>query len=509
MKTRLTLSSLSSVFRHGRLSLTLLAVFCASLVLAACGDNTPTTPSATTPSATTAAATTAAATTAAATTAAATTTAQATTAAATTAAATSVATTAPATTAATATTVAANTTSAAPALGDPNLKGTVTFWHTYSADSKEQETLKNVVLPGFARLYPNVKVDAQQIPDTDFRQKLLTGIGGNILPDVARLDIQYVPEFAEMGALAKLDDMPGFADIKADAYPGPLSTNFWKGSYYGLPLDTNTKVLMYNKSDLQAAGLSAPPKTMDEFFAAAKKLTVSGKQFGFVPSGTGSWSILPFFWSLGGNVTDDGITKASGYLNSADSVAALQQLVDLKKAGVMPDAIFGGGISTMEGLATGQYAIIDDGPWMNSIAATQFPNFTLSYAPMPAGKGGSIGIVGGEDLVMFAKSKDNPAAWAFSRYMLSKDVQLAMGKIGQLPAIKSVATSPELASLPYYSTFLTQLQSTKARLPHPAWPKIETVLNDTFEAAFRGDKDVKTLLDTAAPKVDALLTGAK
>jgi multiple sugar transport system substrate-binding protein len=492
MKTRLTLSGLSSVFRHGRLSLALLAVLCASLVLAACGDNTPTTAPATTAAATTAAA-------------AATTAAQATTAAVTSAAATTAAT---AKTAAVATTVAA-TTSAAPALGDPNLKGSVTFWHTYSADSKEQETLKNIVLPGFAKLYPNVKVDAQQIPDTDFRQKLLTGIGGDILPDVARLDIQYVPEFADMGALAKLDDMPGFADIKADAYPGPLSTNFWKGSYYGLPLDTNTKVLMYNKSDLQAAGLSAPPKTMDEFFAAAKKLTVSGKQFGFVPSGTGAWSILPFFWSLGGNVTDDGITKASGYLNSADSVAALQQLVDLKKAGVMPDAIFGGGISTMEGLATGQYAIIDDGPWMNGIAASQFPDFQINYAPMPAGKGGSIGIVGGEDLVMFAKSKDNPAAWAFSRYMLSKDVQLAMGKIGQLPAIKSVATAPELASLPYYSAFLAQLQSTKARLPHPAWTKIETVLNDTFEAAFRGDKDVKTLLDAAAPKVDTLLAGTK
>jgi hypothetical protein len=72
-----------------------------------------------------------------------------------------------------------------------------------------------------------------------------------------------------------------------------------------------------------------------------------------------------------------------------------------------------------------------------------------------------------------------------------------------------VATSPELASLPYYSAFLSQLQSTKARLPHPAWTKIETVLNDAFEAAFRGDKDVKTLLDEAAPKVDALLAGTK
>jgi multiple sugar transport system substrate-binding protein len=219
MKTRL---SVYSYTRHNRLALALLLVIFSSLVLAACGDNTATT------AATTAAATTTVAATTAATTAVATTTA--------------------------ATTTAATTTAAT--LGDPNLKGTVTFWHTYSVDSKERDTLNKVILPGFAKLYPNIKVDAQAIPDTDFRQKLLTGISGDILPDVARLDIQYTPEFADMGALAKLDNMPGFAAIKADAYPGPLSTNFWKGSYYGLPLDTNTKVILYNKADLQAVGLS-------------------------------------------------------------------------------------------------------------------------------------------------------------------------------------------------------------------------------------------------------------
>ena len=33
--------------------------------------------------------------------------------------------------------------------------------------------------------------------------------------------------------------------------------------------------------------------------------------------------------------------------------------------------------------------------------------------------------------------------------------------------------------------------------------------DQSAKAAFRGDKDVKTLLDTAAPQVDALLAGTK
>ena len=47
-------------------------------------------------------------------------------------------------------------------------------------------------------------------------------------------------------------------------YPGPLATNLCDGHYYGLPLDTNTRVMMYNADTLAAAGLDAPPATFDD-----------------------------------------------------------------------------------------------------------------------------------------------------------------------------------------------------------------------------------------------------
>ena len=62
-----------------------------------------------------------------------------------------------------------------------------------------------------------------------------------------------MPEFADQGVLLALDEeMPDFAGAStATMYPGPLSTNKWGDHHYGLPLDTNTRVLFYNTADVR------------------------------------------------------------------------------------------------------------------------------------------------------------------------------------------------------------------------------------------------------------------
>lgn len=91
---------------------------------------------------------------------------------------------------------------------------TITFWHTYNQDSDENRTLVEKVIPAFEKANPGIKVKAQAIPYPDFRQKLLTSIAGGTVPDVARIDIIWSPEFANLGALEKLDGYPGFATLR-------------------------------------------------------------------------------------------------------------------------------------------------------------------------------------------------------------------------------------------------------------------------------------------------------
>lgn len=384
----------------------------------------------------------------------------------------------------------------------------ITFWHAYSVH--ETAMLEKTLIPMFEKAHPNIKVKSIAIPYDQLHQKVLTSVAGGIAPDVMRADIIWVPEFAELGLLVPLNkEFPDeFNKLKMYMLPGPLSTNLWKGDYYGLPLDTNTRILFWNKPLFDAAGLKNPPTTWEEFAAACEKLTKKegGQtvQWGFAESGTDPWHILPWIWSGGGDVTDPKITKASGYINGPASVETLTFLVDLFKKGYISPSLLGGGLGTFEGFAQGKYAMIIDGPWTYPIFEAQYPNVKLYPALIPAKKA-SISVVGGEDIVIFSQSKYKKEAWEFVKFMLSKTAQLKMAETGQMPILKTI-TEAELNKVkPYYGTFLRQLKTAKARTPHPAWPKIQDILNTQFAAAFRGEKTPKQALDEAAIKIDALL----
>src|SRR5688500_3076774 len=390
----------------------------------------------------------------------------------------------------------------------PEITGTVTFWNGYAADGDEITTFTDVVLPAFQAQYPNVTVEHQEIPYDDLRQKLVTGLAGGTLPDVLRADIIWVPEFADQGALLALDEeMSDFAEITAAMFDGPVSTNKWADHYYGLPLDTNTRVLFYNTGVFEEAGVSAAPTTVEELEAAMAKVkeSLGPDHYGYAEGGTGPWSILPWIWSFGGGITDDDITAATGTLNGPGTVAAVTKLQDWLAKGYLSPSILGGGLATSEQFGNDQAAMILEGPWMPGIFKNQFPELEYEYATVPAGPGGTASVVGGENIVVFKSTDNKDAALAFTRFMVSEEAQLAMGKIGQMPVLESLAGNSELPD--YYPVFQEQLKTAKARTPVPAWPKIDETVSNAVLKVLRGEAEAQASLDEAAAAVDALLAG--
>lgn len=389
-----------------------------------------------------------------------------------------------------------------PSEGD--LTGTITFWHAYGADSKELETLQNVIIPGFEEKHPGADVQDVAVPYDQLHQKMITAAAGGDLPDVMRADIIWVPEAAKLGLLERLDTaMPDFAALAEKVFPGTLETNRYQDGYYGLPLDTNTRVQMYNAEALAAAGVSNPPRTFDDLRDLADKLAGTGI-YAFADNGLSGWNVLPWIWSAGGDITDPDYTKATGYLNSPESVAGVELLFDLFQAGQMPSIVLGstGGLPTSDGLATGAYATILDGPWMYPIFEAAHPEFELQVAPVPAGPGGSVSVVGGEDVVVFRGTPNKALALEFVRYLLSDEVQLAFAEIGQMSVLRGLDV---VAVNPTYELFVEQLQTAKARPPVPSWPKIDDLLQRHLQAAFQGEMSVQEALDLAAEEIDALL----
>lgn len=384
----------------------------------------------------------------------------------------------------------------------------ITFWGSYGngGNSSQQEVLDKQLIPSFEAANPGITVKYVDVPYDDLLKKLTTSAAGDQLPDLVRVDLGWVPKFADLGVLVPLSTaMPDFQELADATYPGVLSTNLWQGEYYGLPLDTNTRVLITDQAALDAAGLDAPPATFEELEAAGAALAGTG-MMAFADGGLGAWNISPWIWSGGGAITNDEMTTATGYLDGAKSVAAVQMLVDLYQAGQVSTGITGnaGATSTAEGLPSGTYATILDGPWMNGIWADQFPDFQPIYAPVPAGDGGSVSVVGGEDIVLTASSKNQEAAMEFIRFTQSEEFQLALVPTGQLTVIKALGDK-QIELVPYYEVFTKQLETAKARLAIPQGSEVDTILNEELVPAFEGTVSVKDALGKAAARIDELL----
>ena len=373
---------------------------------------------------------------------------------------------------------------------------TINFWHHYSAQSAENETLMNVLIPAFEAENPGIKVNAVSHEWAELHDKVLVSAKSNALPDVARCDIAWLPEFQKMGILVALDEeMPDFAEVSGKLLDSAMSTTVIGGHNYALALNTNSKIVFYNKAMLEEAGVQVPT-TMDEWVETVKKLSgenANGQQvWGWNEPALAGWNICPFIWSFGGSLTNEDQTVATGYINGPATVKAVETFAELVKAGGIT-GFNSGDIPMTDGFGTGRYAMMLEGPWKSAELAGAYPDVAygtapipageggsisvlggesaelagaypdVAYgtAPIPAGEGGSISVLGGEDIAMF-NTANKEAAWKFMQFMTSEYAETEMAKCGQIPVNKAALES-ETVKAADYAPFIEAIQTAKAR----------------------------------------------
>ena len=389
---------------------------------------------------------------------------------------------------------------------EPAGEVTLNFWHHYSAQSPENETLTKVLIPKFEEENPGIKVNAVSHEWADLHDKILISAKSDTLPDVARLDSAWVPEYQKMGILVPLNqEMSDFQDVSDGLLESAMTTAQIGGDSYGLALNTNTKILYYNTGAFEKAGLKAPA-TMKEFAEDCKKLSGkndAGQQvWGYDEPGLAGWNLCPFIWSMGGSLTNEDQTKATGYLNSKETVAAIQMLADLYK----DQAVTGwnsGDIPMTDGFGTGRYMMLLEGPWKVSELAGAYPEFEYATAPVPAGDGGSISVLGGEDIGMF-NTANKDAAWKFMKFMTGEYAQEEMAKCGQIPCNKEALESDTVKKADF-APYIEQLKTAKSRPTVASWSEIDSELTASVTAVMNGEKTAQEAMDDLAKKVDALL----
>ena len=366
---------------------------------------------------------------------------------------------------------------------------TINFWHHYSAQSAENETLMNVLIPAFEAENPGIKVNAVSHEWAELHDKVLVSANSNALPDVARCDIAWLPEFQKMGILVALDEeMPDFTEVSGQLLDSAMSTAVIGGHYYGLALNTNSKIVFYNTAMLEAANV-AVPTTMDEWVEAVKALSgenANGQQvWGWNEPALAGWNICPFIWSFGGALTDEEQTVATGYVNGAATVKAVETFAQMVQDGAIT-GFNAGDIPMTDGFGTGRYAMMLEGPWKSAELAGAYPDVAYGTAPIPAGEGGSVSVLGGEDIAMF-NTANREAAWKFMQFMTSEYAETEMAKCGQIPVNKAALESDTVKNADY-APFIEAIQTAKARPTVAAWSEMDNGLQVALTAVVSGEK---------------------
>ncbi|MCE7985073.1 MAG: sugar ABC transporter substrate-binding protein [Caldilinea sp. CFX5] len=374
----------------------------------------------------------------------------------------------------------------------------------------------NNAIKSFEAANPEIKVNLECIPQ-DYGTKLLAQIAAGNAPDIWQNGDGDVARYVAEGAVAPLDDYINGSDpLDMSVFlPGVASFGQVNGQTYYLTKDYSPLVLYYNKKLFDEAGVEYPTDewTWDDLLAAAQALTKpDGSQWGImIPNTWGDlyWlrGVLPIIYQNGGSVVSEDGTKTTGFMNSPETVAALQWYVDLivthkvapAKADI--DALAGADL-----FQTGKVAMQWTGRWpLKDYKAN--PDLSFGTAQLPAGPAGRANALCWAGFTLNAKSENKEAAWKFLKYIAAGDGAKEFANYA-LTAVKAVADEQKLGEDEYDKHIIADLNNVKP-LPEFTTPKWLECGEKNFKAGmediFLNGASVQEAMDKAAADADACL----
>ena len=266
-------------------------------------------------------------------------------------------------------------------------------------------------LADFQAAHKNIRIDSVATPP-EFDTKIIVDLASGTAPDLWSQDASSLAPLIERKLLldmrACMEKVPAL-DTKR-FFPAVLDIHTQKdGAIYGLPNDFTPMVVYYNAASVAKAGLTAPAPgwTWDDQVELARQLTRDGKgrsaaDPGFDPSdiraygyraGQYAYQWVYRTWQNGGDVLSPDRSTATGFLDSAATLEALQWYADLVlKHKVAPKPSVLDSITQKSSFEAefvgGRFAMFDSGHWslVGLTAAEGYQPETLGVVPQPRSK---------------------------------------------------------------------------------------------------------------------------
>lgn len=333
-------------------------------------------------------------------------------------------------------------------------------------------------LEDFFTEHPNIEVEIQPNPGGDWHTRILTLIAAGELPDVYMADSSFVPLYVESGGLVNLrpfieDPEVGF-DPDELFFQGVFENGFYQGEPYVLAKDYSTVAVYANRSLFEAAGIPLPEAgwTYDDLLDVAMQLTVDANgnnaaspdfdpsdivQYGMDHRGAWWRSFQTVIYSFSSRTISADGTTLDGYLNSPETIAALEWVRDAVHVHhVAPTANWIQGLpgGVMPMFLDGQIAMVFGmGPWFLGMLEEQ-PGFEYAILPMPYGPTGEkAGAVCWAGFGMSPTTQNPDEAWLLLRALATEMGQRQYGEHA-LSSMPSIMEGKE--DHPFWGTFLAE-----------------------------------------------------
>jgi multiple sugar transport system substrate-binding protein len=401
-----------------------------------------------------------------------------------------------------------------------DVAGNITFWHFWGSPTRR--TAIRRIITEFGQVYPNIKVNEQYVPFGDIWTKNITAVAaGRGMPDVIVEDRLQLRTRAQnkidvsLGELAKRDNVTG-----KEFWPFTWEEATLNGEPYGLPYETDIRVLYYNKAAFMDAGLdpNKPPKNWNDLEAYSDKLDKrSGgrlERIGFYPlfgSGLDQWA-----WNNGGEWMDK---QNHPTLNAPPNVEALAWIKKwTERYGKTNLDAFKGtfGQGNQDEFMSGKVAMKVDIQGYTSFLNFYNPKFTTakgeelqgtegygvaSIPPAPGHKPASFS--GGFALSIPRGSQNQEPAWEFIKYVTFKGQESWARDTYGMPTVEKMAkTDPVLQAQPNWNFFVKAMGYGRPGVYNPLYPDMMSLVGPATDAVLLGQKTPQQALDDAQKKAE-------
>jgi multiple sugar transport system substrate-binding protein len=319
------------------------------------------------------------------------------------------------------------------------------------------ETLQQLV-DEYEAANPGVTVEITSLPWNEAFEKFATMVSAGETPDVVEMPDTWQALYAKNGSLENLEPYLEKWEHTAGLNDKALQfARYVDNTAYMIPYGFYLRAMFYNKKLFEEAGVAGPPTTLEEFRAAAEKVSQLPGKYGYClrggPGGLNGW--VMFGAAAAGS---NEFFKEDGTSTFTDPgwVEGLTFLTDIYKDGLAPkDSVNWGFNEIVAGFYSGTCAMLDQDPDALIAVTERMAPEDFAVAPMPKGAGGkSFPTIGYAGWAMFADSEHKDEAWKLIAHLAQPESNITWSKrTGALPIYKAAENDPFYAGQQFKGWF--------------------------------------------------------